>query len=48
MVNKVGRVHKLGKYNMQKYVVTNRPLKTTVPYSNSNYKYNKNINVGNK
>ena len=35
MVNGIGRVQKLGRYNRQRYVVTNRPLSTTLPYSNS-------------
>ena len=46
MVNGVGYVHKYGKYNRQQYVVTNRPLKTTLPYYNIYDNYNENINVG--
>ena len=40
MVNGVGRVHKLGKYNIQQPVVTTRPLNTTLPNSKSHDKYN--------
>ena len=46
MVNGVGSVYKLFKYNMQQYVVTDRPLNTTFPNSNSHDKYNENIDVG--
>ena len=48
MFNRVGCVHKLGKYNRQISVVTNRPLNTTLPNSNSHDKYNEKINVGSK
>ena len=48
MVNKVGRVHKLGRYNRQRYVFTNIPLNTTLRYSNSHDKYNENIDVRSK
>ena len=48
MVNGVGRVQKLGKYNRQWSVVKNRPLNTTLPISNINDKYNENIYVGSK
>ena len=46
MVNWVGRVQKLGKYNRQQSVVTNRPLNTTLPNSNSHDKYNEKIDIG--
>ena len=48
MIIGVGRVQKLGKYNRQKYIVTNRPLNTNLPNSNSHDKYNENINVWSK
>ena len=48
MVNRVGRVHKLDKYNSQKPVVTNRRLNTTLSNSNSHDKYNENIDLGRK
>ena len=48
MVNGVGRVQKLGKYNRQQYIVTNRPLNTTLPNYYSHDKYNKKIDAGSK
>ena len=48
MFNRVGRVHKLGKYNRQRSIVKNRPLKITLPYYNSHDKYNEKINVVSK
>ena len=45
MVNGVGRIQKLGKYNRQVYVVTNMPLNTILPYSKIYDKYNENIDV---
>ena len=48
MVNGVGRVHKIGKYNRQWSIFTNRLLNKNLPNSNSNYKYNENIDVGSK
>ena len=48
MVTGVGSVHKLGKYNRQRSVITNMPLNTNLPYYNSHDKYNKNIYVGSK
>ena len=48
MVNGVSRVHKLDKYNRQLYVVANRPLNTTLLYSNSHEMYNENINLGSR
>ena len=47
MVNRVCRLHKLSKHNSHISVVTNRPLETTLPYSNSHDKY-KNVDVGSK
>ena len=44
-VNGVSHVHKLGKYKSQRSVVTNRPLSTTLPYSNSHDKYNEKNDV---
>ena len=41
-INRIGRVQKFGKCKRQKYVVTNRPLNTTLYYSNSRDKYDKN------
>ena len=48
MVNGIGRIHKLGKYNMHKSVFTNRPLKTNSPNYNSHDNYNENIDVNSK
>ena len=48
MINGVCCVHKIGKYNMQKHVVTNRPLNTTLTNSNIHDKYNEKIDVGSK
>ena len=48
MVNGVGCVHKLGKYKRYQSVVTNRPLQTPLPNSNSHDKYNKNIDAVSK
>ena len=45
MANGAGYVQKLGKYNMKRSVVTNRPLNTTLSYYNSHGKYNENIDV---
>ena len=46
MVNGVGRVYKLGKYNKQRSIVTNRPLSTTLTNSNIHGNYNENVDVG--
>ena len=48
MVNGVGHVHKLGKYNRHKFGVTNRPYNITLPNSSGHDKYNKIIDVGSK
>ena len=48
MVNRVGRVHKISKYNRERSVVTNSPLNKNLPYYNSHDKYNENIDVGSK
>ena len=40
MVNGVGRIHKLGKYNRQQYVVTDIPFNTNLPNSKNYDKYN--------
>ena len=48
MVNRIGRVNKMGKYNREISVVTNMPLNTTLPNSKINFKYNEKINVGSK
>ena len=45
MVNGVGRVHKLGKYNRQQSVVINRALKNNLTNYNSNDNYNENIDI---
>ena len=35
MVNGIGRVHNISKYNRQKYAVTNRPFSTNLTNSYS-------------
>ena len=48
MVNRVGPVHKLGKYNRQRSTVTTIPLNTTLFYSNIHDKYNESKDIGSK
>ena len=48
MVNRIGHVQKLGKYNRHIYVATNRPLNTTLPNYNIHDKYKENIDLGSK
>ena len=48
MVNRIGRIHKLGNYNRRQSVVTNRSMNTTLPNSNSRDNYNEYIDVENK
>ena len=48
MVNRVGCICKLEKYNRHRYVVTNGPLNTNFPNSNSHDKYNEKINIWSK
>ena len=48
MVNGVGHIKKLGKYKRHRSVVTNIPLKTTLPNYNSHNKYNEITYVGSK